>query len=747
MIGKQSKRQAGFALLIFLVVMMGLGGIALTGVTQGILKEIQETRYLHNQRILQEAKQALLQYAYNYPVNNIPARGPGRLPCPDTDNDGSPNPSGSCIATATPSVGRFPWNDPDINFYDARDASGERLWYAVSQNFANFASSNEINSNTTGRITIHDQSGSVMYDGSITGVAAVIIAPGSALGDQDRDADENDSANYLDIFGGLDNSVFINSDPTNGFVVGPIFDGTGSIIVNDQMVLVTADEVTAFAEKSTLDAYKTAINSYLKTFSGLGLPEAPVGFRYPWLNAYSDITDLNIYDVVPGKTVGRVPFLNYYVDHDSHTVVTDLNIDVDLKLTDTDPELVVFSNPTYINAFSAYFNNLDISRSNLSFKQQTFDRSANKGTDNNGTLLSDVDGTTIVNITGSAFGEKRYYWDGCTAGGCNQPEDGWAACSGNADDPTDCARNPAGTAFVPFTNWANHDDIKIRVELIETLYFWDGCTAAGCNQPEDGWEVCPVINGDETDCARNPAGDTFESFTNWNVHDDIKIRVVKLRFDLDAEFEIGFNYALMPGTAPTYTVATAGANARFTQHLDGSVTDLVADFTATTNAEDAVEFIDAISILVCEQDNDVADTANLVILGNDDGGTAPCSEPVMTSGTSNVELAITADYYPEFPLWVKQNNWNDSIMMAYANDYKPGGDKDCDVNSPCLTVTHDYDGLTTNKISLLLGSGSIPADIADLGTIFEGENNTPLDLFFDANPAGGNDTILVLDEN
>jgi hypothetical protein len=62
-----------------------------------------------------------------------------------------------------------------MQFYDVRDASNERLWYAVSQNFAN-PDLDVINSDTLGTITIHDQTGSVIYDGSVAGVAAVIIA-------------------------------------------------------------------------------------------------------------------------------------------------------------------------------------------------------------------------------------------------------------------------------------------------------------------------------------------------------------------------------------------------------------------------------------------------------------------------------------------------------------------------------------------------------------------------------------------
>ncbi len=48
MFGKQSNRQTGFALLIFLVIMMGLGGIALTGFSQKVIKAVEKNRFEHN---------------------------------------------------------------------------------------------------------------------------------------------------------------------------------------------------------------------------------------------------------------------------------------------------------------------------------------------------------------------------------------------------------------------------------------------------------------------------------------------------------------------------------------------------------------------------------------------------------------------------------------------------------------------------------------------------------------------------
>ena len=78
---RPTTRQTGYALILMVIALMGIGGVVIGGFTQDVKRQTEHERYLHNQCILNDAKQALLQYAYNYPVIN-PERGPGRLPCP-----------------------------------------------------------------------------------------------------------------------------------------------------------------------------------------------------------------------------------------------------------------------------------------------------------------------------------------------------------------------------------------------------------------------------------------------------------------------------------------------------------------------------------------------------------------------------------------------------------------------------------------------------------------------------------------
>ncbi len=350
------KQQAGYALILVVLGLMGVGGVVIAGFTQQAKQDVDQQRYLHNQRVLEEAKQALLMYAYRYPeITGNPDRGPGRLPCPDMNNTGTPNPDLTFFcsndAAGDGMVGRFPWAANGMEFYDARDASGQRLWYAVSQDFNFFNDALVVNSDSVGSITIHDQNGQVLYNGAVEGIAAVIIAPGPPIdrngvaqdrsvgnGDDpndtaaDTDAGIIDPTNYLDLFGGLDNANFLNDDGNDGFVLGPIDDlAAEELIVNDQIILVTAEEVIAMAQKATLQAYREAFEAYL------GRP----GFdRYPWLDPYNSAGLLTTYDAEinpapwPAPIVGRVPsiFDNYFATYavDTQPFISELMLKVNV---------------------------------------------------------------------------------------------------------------------------------------------------------------------------------------------------------------------------------------------------------------------------------------------------------------------------------------------------------------------------------------------------------------------------------
>ena len=679
------QQQAGYALILVVLGLMGLGGVVLSGFTQQARQDVEKQRYEHNQRVLQQAKQALLMYAYNYPQIALTelgtVRGPGRLPCPDTNNSGTDNNSFNCIFAGDAMVGRFPWNAAGMNFYEARDASGEHLWYAVSQNFArSIAGVDVINSDTTGTITVVDQSGGILYDGDGAGIAAIIIAPGPIIR---RDAN-NDGVyeyvqvratapqrlrpeNYLDTLfvqgaganNEFDNSVFINSESdTNddGFILGPVFDPDASeFVVNDQMIIVTADEVIAMAEKAVLETYRDAIAAYQETL--WGAPPNP-NYRYPWLSAYDDTTDLDIYNARPGETSGRVPFIDYFVDENSpHSViVSDLEISYDLH---TSYNSMVDNNdpfdPTYIAAASDIVSDypdsdqtINISNARVSFSRTSFDGLNDVSTDNIGTLIVQDSGTSAITAT----------------------------------------TYPSNTA---------------------TRYFWDGCPT--CFEAADGWELCD--NGGQTagDCAKDnnpPYG--FVPFTgNWDDHADIALRMIEFQY-IDTDFVIELDYLPAPGVNPP-TLPTAADHARRQYTFNENEVTLLP--IVDPAEPDTRNFFD-IKVSMCDQDNFVGSGLNLFSLGNEDANTVLCTVDLQIDITSSYHdpLVITVDWYPPLPRWVSDNRWDETIMLSYMPDFAPGGDGACtadlDPANPapddCLVVSNQS-GINNDFNAVLILAG------------------------------------------
>jgi len=376
-----ANRQNGYTLLLMLLLLISVGGVVAAEFTQNAKRQVDHERFLHNKRVLEEAKRALLQFAYNYPVTN--QRGPGRLPCADTDNDGTPNTVfGTCIQ-----LGRLPWNQPNLNLYDIRDADGQRLWYAVSSNFAtNVAVPNTINSDAFGTITLRDQVGNIIYDASGfgEGVAAVIIAPGAVT-----------ARNGVT----QDRSVGNGDDP-----LGRVDDLTeASVIVNDQIAVITTREIDAVAGKATLQAYQQAINGYR---NNIGVD------AYPWLDDYvTQVTVLDDYDGDVGTRLGRVPsiFANYFAPSPapSQSIVSDLEM--------------IGVQPLTVNGFPVPIFDPGIISANADIEFNTL-----------GDLIitPTVNGTSIV----------RYYWDEELA------SDGWLEClpvvTGTEQDCNQATANP-----------------------------------------------------------------------------------------------------------------------------------------------------------------------------------------------------------------------------------------------------------------------------------------------------------------
>lgn len=291
---------------------------------------------------LAQARDALIGYAVSVNLSGGSAR-PGDLPCPDIDNDGNQesscgNASGSTGQTLR--IGRLPWKT--LKLPDLRDSSGERLWYAVSNNFkyntkticTNSNQSGCLHSDTVGTITVFATDGSTLSAANTaSGAAAVIIAPGAVLQRQDNiaqtrgctvgvdcDAAEKCTAtaptsvpkcnpvNYLDVatVAGRteDNAGFVDGSPSNGFIQGRILDRAGHTISNDQLLVITPDQIIPLLEKRVAAEVKNCLTEYAAMPRNQGAP--PNRGYYPWATARTVGTSV-VYRDADRLEFGHVP--------------------------------------------------------------------------------------------------------------------------------------------------------------------------------------------------------------------------------------------------------------------------------------------------------------------------------------------------------------------------------------------------------------------------------------------------------
>lgn len=243
------RRQGGAVLLLVLLFITLAGSFTLLRGLNGGLGSIRTYRLQHDAAVLAQAKEALLGYAAAYPELINPTRGPGFLPCPDRNNDGLLLTEGSCSSKSVTarSVGRLPWRY--LGLPDLRDSSGERLWYAVADNYSFHQGGGiytvPLNSQAPGDLVMDAQGD----------VAAVIIAPGEPVGTQARDAAyANDVRNYL--------------EGENGETTTPndrVFTSRASGDFNDRMIAITRAELMAVVEKRVAGTAREALRRYYQT--------------------------------------------------------------------------------------------------------------------------------------------------------------------------------------------------------------------------------------------------------------------------------------------------------------------------------------------------------------------------------------------------------------------------------------------------------------------------------------------------
>jgi hypothetical protein len=193
---------------------------------------------------------------------------PGALPCPDLNNDGDADCAmGSSLLSM---IGRVPYKTMGID--DLRDASGERIWYALSHDFRKNqcpgTGCTTINSDTLGQLTVTGMA-------PATQVVAIVFAPGApldlrAVGGplQDRIAGPNDPTNYLENFNLGDNIHFT-------------FTSTGlpTDTSNDRLLVITQADLMAAVEPVVAARIERDIKPLLRDyFNKWGAYPFPVPF-------------------------------------------------------------------------------------------------------------------------------------------------------------------------------------------------------------------------------------------------------------------------------------------------------------------------------------------------------------------------------------------------------------------------------------------------------------------------------------
>ena len=343
--------QRGMALVIATLMLLACIGvllaIGLVGAAGGAGRERASLA------ALAEAREALIAYAADHPINSVV--GPGYLPCPDLDDDGWAE--ATCGSQNGDSgqadrLGRLPWKT--LGLADLRDGYGERLWYAVSSKYKGLlncgvsrACLDMTPDAALGTISVRDNAGSIIHDGTIAqayradagGAVAVVIAPGPPLARAAADGSEGalqrrecvpgecdasgrcvtqppqraahcDSRNFLDKapgarYGDEDNADFVDRNDAagrprnvNGFIHGPLTLPDGRIAVNDRLAVIAYRDVMPRIRLRVALEVAHCLRGYATRPENRG--------RYPWATPACAQSAAQ-WDARAGVLFGRIP--------------------------------------------------------------------------------------------------------------------------------------------------------------------------------------------------------------------------------------------------------------------------------------------------------------------------------------------------------------------------------------------------------------------------------------------------------
>lgn len=293
------RRQDGVVLLSLILVIVAAASYVLVRGLNDASQNRTATNQQSTRTVLKEAKAALIGYSISYPDKHGGDKGPGRLPCPDYAYQGTSDPVGSadsCSLGAGTETGLLPFLTIDTN--EMFDASGARLWYAVSDNHrANAAGA--VNSDTPGTLDI---------DGT-DDIVALIIAPGAALSGQNRNIESlTDQYAITEYLEGENASKGDNK-----------FTKLTGQYVNDAVITISRGELMAAAENRVLSTVSNALNQYFNDPDGDDAanidpdcaPSTPAcDDAYPWLSNFTNPLSSD-YQSVVGSREGRLPIITF----------------------------------------------------------------------------------------------------------------------------------------------------------------------------------------------------------------------------------------------------------------------------------------------------------------------------------------------------------------------------------------------------------------------------------------------------
>jgi len=276
------KQKGAVIILLFVAMIMTITTVFLAAMSN---RSPQLRDQLKKQAEMQQIKESLLTYAMSLPDYSVANLGPGRLPCLDRNNDGVMECGTNRI------VGRLPASIDDafltspLQLSNSYTGIDQQYWFAVSRDFRQDVAS--LNTSTHTRL--------ISLNG-VTNYAALLIAPGPALGGQER--------NLLSQF-----DRYLESTTTNSSTVFLNVNTVDPTYFNDMIVPITVSEVMSLSTLRVAQEMKRVVD-YFHVNSG--------NDRYP-----IDTAEFNVAVSDPGAATAAWIGDNSWASVTAYTYIND----------------------------------------------------------------------------------------------------------------------------------------------------------------------------------------------------------------------------------------------------------------------------------------------------------------------------------------------------------------------------------------------------------------------------------------